>query len=132
MNEVRLRESLADLGDALKRLGEVLGEPLDAKGYMADAAIQRFEFSMELFWKTLKHLLAFHGKEVVLPMDSLRQAYKAGWIDNEEIWLGMMRDRNMTSHIYNKALAEEIFGRIQTYFPEMMKTYDFIRALPRR
>jgi predicted transcriptional regulator len=41
-----------DLRAALERLGEALHEP--KTDIVRDAAIQRFEFSFELFWKTLK------------------------------------------------------------------------------
>jgi len=129
MNDTRWRESLANLGEALDRLGEVLEEPVDAKEYVIDATIQRFEFTVELFWKTLKHLIALHGKEVALPLDALRQAYAAGWIDNEALWIGMMRDRNLTSHIYKKELVREIYGRISEYYPEMRRAYISIRDL---
>jgi hypothetical protein len=34
MNDTRWRESLANLGEALDRLGEVLEEPVDVNSYM--------------------------------------------------------------------------------------------------
>jgi len=127
VTEDRWRESLSYLGEALDRLGEVLEESPDAANYVIDATIQRFELTIELFWKTPKHLLARYGRDVTLPLDALRQAYAAGWIDNEEIWLGMMRDRNLTSHTYRKELALEIYGRIREYYPEMRWAYIGIR-----
>lgn len=32
---------------------------------------------------------------------------------NEQIFLDMLEDRNLTSHIYNSDMAKEIFGRIK-------------------
>jgi nucleotidyltransferase substrate binding protein (TIGR01987 family) len=69
------------------------------------------------------------GREVALPLDALRLAYAAGWIDNEELWIGMMRDRNLTSHAYKKELALEIYGRIRAYYPEMRQAFVSIRDL---
>ncbi len=128
MNDARWRRSLASLGLALERLEEVLREPVEKNAFLADAAIQRFEFTIELFWKTLKHLLALRGQESALPLDILRQAYAAGWLDDEEQWLSMMRDRNLTSHTYNQDLAREICGRIKVYGPALRRAYDSLRA----
>ena len=43
---------LALLESAIGRLEDVLRQPYDE--YMRDSAIQRFEFTFELFWKALK------------------------------------------------------------------------------
>jgi predicted nucleotidyltransferase len=44
-------------------------------------------------------------------------------IDDEEIWLTMLKDRNQTSHTYEEELATQIYHHIQTYYPVMQKTY---------
>lgn len=128
MNDIRWQQSLQSLGDALNRLEDVLKEPLDVHDFLLDAAVQRFEFTIELFWKTLKHLLALKGKKVNLPKDILQEAYASGWIDNETLWLRMLQDRNQTSHTYKHELALEIYERVETYYPEMRKTYTFLRT----
>jgi len=74
----RWQISFSQLGNALQRLGEVSREPLDKNDYVLDATIQRFEFCVELYWKTLKHLLAKEGVDVVLPKECLQKAYAAG------------------------------------------------------
>ncbi len=56
MSEARLRQSVENLGRALERLDEALAVPLD-NPLAIDGTIQRFEFALELFWKTLKRLL---------------------------------------------------------------------------
>ncbi|MCK4499889.1 nucleotidyltransferase substrate binding protein, partial [Candidatus Babeliales bacterium] len=45
------------------------------------------------------------------------------WIDNEKLWLEMMSDRNMTSHIYKHEMALQIYRNIEKYYPEMKNTY---------
>ncbi|MGA8164134.1 MAG: HI0074 family nucleotidyltransferase substrate-binding subunit [Waddliaceae bacterium] len=126
MSDIRWQQSLTSLGDALERLNEALSEPLDKNDFMLDATIQRFEFSVELFWKTLKHLLASKGRKVNLPKEILQEAYASGWLDNESLWIEMLRDRNQTSHTYRHELALEIYQRIKHYYPAMRKTYRFL------
>ena len=127
MTDQRFNNSLGKLSNALDRLAEILDEPLDEKSYLLDATIQRYEFCIELTWKTLKHLIALKGKEVTFPKECLQYAYKAGWIVNEELWLKMLKDRNLTSHTYEETTAMEIYQHIKTYYPAMRTLFETIK-----
>ena len=133
MNDKRWKTSFEKLGKALLRLEEVLNEPLDKEEFVLDATIQRFEFSVELFWKALKHLLQREGVEKELPREILQEAYRAGWIENEETWIRMLRDRNLTSHTYEQERALLIYDHIQDYFPLMKQAYTYLEqnVIPR-
>jgi nucleotidyltransferase substrate binding protein (TIGR01987 family) len=111
---------------SLKRLLEAI-EAKPATTLMRDGMIQRFEFTIELFWKVLKSRLAAKGVEKTLPLDVLKEAYAAKWLrGNEEDWLRMWKDRNLTSHTYQEALAIEIAARIPKHFLLLQESYDFI------
>jgi nucleotidyltransferase substrate binding protein (TIGR01987 family) len=125
MNE-KPNQSLTNLGAALERLAEALQEPTENK-LAVDGTIQRFEFVIELYWKTLKRLLTWEGIQTQTPREALQQAYQAGWLADETAWLQMLRDRNQTSHLYNEAMAREIYEHIKQYFPEMERTYQFLQ-----
>jgi nucleotidyltransferase substrate binding protein (TIGR01987 family) len=120
MSEAKLRQSVGNLGRVLDRLEEAPAVPLD-QPLAIDGTIQRFEFALELFWKTLKRLLETKGRQVSLPRDVLKYAYAEGWLDDEARWLQMLRDRNETSHIYDEETARRIYGHIKDNFPEMRK-----------
>ncbi len=122
--EVRKADiSLEKLGRALKRLKTSLDAPLDEEGMIRDSCIQRFEFVMELYWKTFKHLLEEEGVEIVLPKQALQKAYQAKWIEDEKLWLNMLVDRNQTSHSYNEDIAQEIYEHLHSYYPALKQTY---------
>jgi len=89
-----------------------------------DATIQRFEFTFELFWKTMKTFLNQKGVEVNYPKDVLKEAYASHFLEDEAIWLGIIKDRNLTSHTYDEALADEIFNRIKLYVPVFRQAFD--------
>jgi predicted nucleotidyltransferase len=74
------------LGKALDRLEEALGQPLE-NPLAVDATIQRFEFTIELFWKALKRCLDFEGIDTSTPRGALQQAYQVGWLEDESKWL---------------------------------------------
>ena len=125
MSEAKLGQSIENLERALERLEEALAVSLD-NPLAIDGTIQRFEFALELTWKTLRRLLEVKGRSISLPRDALKEAYAAGWLDDEDKWLEMLRDRNETSQIYNEEMARRIYNNIKTNFPEMRKAYRAI------
>lgn len=92
-----------------------------------DATIQRFEFCVELFWKTLRRQLEYEGVESRSPREALKHAYQQRWLRAETVWLDMLDDRNRTSHLYDQQMAEEIYQHIITYYDELAFTYAFLR-----
>ncbi len=54
--------------------------------------------------------------------DTLRQAFQVGLIAEGEIWMEMVKSRNLTSHTYNQETAESIEEDvIETYYPLLKK-----------
>ena len=93
-----------------------------------DGVIQRLEFTFELLWKTLKIILEYKGIEVRSPRSAIKEAFKAGLIEDDEILLDMLEDRNLSSHIYSEEIAEQIFKRIEkAYVPAMEKLLAILK-----
>ena len=95
---------------------------------VVDACIQRFEFCIELTWKTLKKCLAIEGIEANTPRECIQQAYSIHWLDDETVWLSMLRDRNLTSHTYKEDLALEIYHRLPEHLHAMMTLYRLLTS----
>jgi nucleotidyltransferase substrate binding protein (TIGR01987 family) len=127
MNDRTLKQLFEDLARSLDRLGEALGVPEDAP-LAIDGTIQRFEFTFELFWKVVRRLLAREGIEANSPKAVLQQAYRLGWLDDEERWLRILTDRNLTSHTYQEPLALEIYRRTSAHHASMHAAFDKLRA----
>lgn len=119
-----LQLSYEQLGKALHALSISIKKPADPDRTHIDATIQRFEFTIELYWKTLKKILATRGEIADYPKDILKASYKGHLIDDESIWLHMINDRNLTSHTYNEKLADEIYLRITNYYPILQSSYE--------
>lgn len=83
-----------------------------------DGLIQRFEFTVELAWKSLKEYMEDQG--VVLAVSSprgiLKEAYAIGAISCADTWNQILTARNTTSHLYDEATAVSIAGQISTDF----------------
>lgn len=121
-------ESFLDLSEALEKLQEIINEPENKVTYVRDAAIQRFEFCIELFWKVLKKICILEGISVNSPRSTLQAAYKINLISNEKLWLDMLEDRNLTSHTYKQPLAKEIYKNIKAYYHIMLETFIIIKT----
>lgn len=124
MNEIFWRDYFETLGSAISRLSEVINHPeIDQNDFMRDATIQRFEFVMELFWKMLKKILIYEKIDCTTPRDAISKSFQFRLIDDEELWLKMLDDRNSTSHVYKQEEAKRIFQNIKLYLPIFEVTY---------
>jgi len=128
MTVAQIQESFEKTGKALAALKVMLDKPMDKDRGNIDASIQRFEFSIELFWKLLRQILVFKGQQAFYPKDVLREAYAGKLINHNVIWLKMLEDRNITPHTYNQELADAIYKRLPGYYDEMHTTFDVLYA----
>ena len=92
--------------------------------------IQFFEVSFELGWKCLGDHLESEGYTLVSPKQILRQAFQSGLIEDGELWLQALEDRNLTTHTYDEQKSKEIEGIIRTqYFTLLEKLTDTLARL---
>lgn len=83
-----------------------------------DGLIQRFEFTTELAWKSIKEYLEDQGASMAIasPRAVLKEAFSMGIIDDEDIWNKILQSRNLTSHIYDEETAIIIANQIVNEF----------------
>ena len=119
----RTTERLTQLTSAITRLEEAIAEYAQAGlSSSRDGVIQRFEFCAELAWKAARdYLLAEGYTEINSPKAVMRTAFSDGLIDDEAGWLALLNARNLTSHLYDEAAAEEIFSAIQTKYRRLFR-----------
>ncbi len=113
MSKERFIERQTDVRESAARLAEAVAQP--ESDLIRDATIQRFEFTFEVLWKTLKLYLERQGHECGGPRPTLKKAFAENLIrtpEEADIWLRMLEDRNLTSHAYDEGLATRIYGNI--------------------
>jgi nucleotidyltransferase substrate binding protein (TIGR01987 family) len=93
--------------------------------------IQGFEFTHELAWSLLKDYLTHQGiAGIVGSRDATRLAFLNGLISDGEIWMGMIRSRNQSSHTYNieqaQAIARDV---IVLFYPAFSALNERFKAL---
>ena len=92
--------------------------------YIYDAAFLRFKLVLESFWKLLKKILAYEEIDSTTPRDVMSKAFQFYMIDDEKMWLKMLKDRNNNLHIYDYKYIEKVFENIKLYLPILEKTYN--------
>jgi nucleotidyltransferase substrate binding protein (TIGR01987 family) len=95
-----------------------------------EGLIKRFEFTLELAWKTLKDKMQEDGVIIdkISPKYILKLAYNNKYISNIEIWLMMINDRNLMSYTYNFNDFNKVLTALQsTYYAHFEELYiDFM------
>lgn len=83
-----------------------------------EGIIQRFEYTWELAWKTIKDYLDFTGVIVAeaTPRSVLKAAYAAGVVAHGDDWMDALDARNKMSHTYNFKVFEQVIADIKKRF----------------
>ena len=122
---VVLMELLSNKVENLRKVVERLSEGIlelqaNQSSIVRDGIIQRFEFTTELAWKATREYLMDQGfVDINSPKSVMKEAFSYGLITDDKIWVQLLNDRNLTSHIYKEEIADEICERIiKTYFQE--------------
>lgn len=67
-----------------------------------EGMVQRFEYTFELAWKTLKDFLEAKNIVAKFPRDVIKQAFHYEIIKDGEVWMDMLENLNLLSHTYNE------------------------------
>ncbi len=124
------KQSLLNCEKALQKLNEFLAVTQHLnKDYTQAAVIQAFEFTFEVFRKTFQKIGRSEGIAIGSPKSAFSFAYQSGLIEDENIWLDLLNDRNMTTHSYHEIIAQKIFSNIkEKYVFVFQKAYQILFA----
>jgi len=127
-NENRWRQRFQNFSHAYALFVEIIEDhdvqqlsDLEKEGF-----IQRFEYTFELAWKTLKDYLEDSGFEVKSPKETIRQAFHNEYITDGEVWMQALEARNRTSHTYNKeVLNNTVDFLVNDFYPTLRDMYFY-------
>lgn len=89
-----------------------------------EGAAQRFDYTWELAWKTLKDVLEADGVHLatITPAATLKAAFAAGLIADADGWLAALDARNKLAHVYSAAAFSDITDAIEARFLALFET----------
>lgn len=110
-----------DFQKAITRLEEVL--KLKKTDVVRDSGIKRFELCFDLAWKVIKFYAQREGKECFSPRDCFKTAFQLHLIEYDEMWLKVIDDRNLTTHLYKEEYADKVYERLPQYLELFKKLF---------
>lgn len=115
-DDIRWKQRFANFKKAYAQLEKAVQKP-HLSELEQEGLIQRFEYTYELAWNTLKDYLEYAGvHDMVGSRSAIQEAFKRGLIADGYVWMDMFKDRNKTSHTYNKDTAEAIVHNIRSKY----------------
>jgi nucleotidyltransferase substrate binding protein (TIGR01987 family) len=127
--EIRWKQRFVNFEKAFFQLSKGVEKQSDLDDIGKEGLIQRFEYTLELAWKTLKDLLESERIIVKSPAETIKHAFRMGIIDNGELWIQMLDDRNLMAHTYDELNFNSALRNIkEKYFAEIKKLYEYFRS----
>ena len=126
---IRWKQRFDNFQRAFFRLQEAM-EKTDLNELERNGLVQRFEFSLELCWKTIKDFLEYEGLDFKpTPKETIREAFKAELVTNARELINALDMRNELSHDYNGDKFSKYEQRFrQETFPAIKAVYDTFKS----
>ena len=122
---------MVEFSRALARLQEVVVMP--KTDIVRDSAIQRFEFTLDVAWKTVKAFLEEQkGIVCTSPKDCFREAYRQGIIEYDDAWMTFVDMRNETAHLYKEAKADYVYSQLPTVVQHLVVLHSALGKPPQK
>jgi len=94
-----------------------------------EGLIQRFEYTFELAWKTLKDYLEYQQVAVSFPREVIKAGFHHGLIQDGEIWMNMLEKRNLLAHTYDEERVHTAIAMIKDgYYEAISQLYRDLGA----
>lgn len=124
-------KSLERAINVYEKEGKTHAETTDLMLTLQAGVIQNFEFTYELSWKFIKRWLEENISTVAVDGVTRRELFRQGaenkLIVDVEKWMDFHKSRNFTSHIYDLAIAKEVFASSTEFLPyakELLKRLE--------
>jgi nucleotidyltransferase substrate binding protein (TIGR01987 family) len=125
---IRWKQRFENFEKAFLQLEEAMGQFDSLDDLSKEGLVQRFEYTFELAWKTLKDYLESEGIISQSPREVLKQSFHVNVLNNGEIWIDMLEKRNLLAHTYDQDNFNLALHYIKkSYFPEINHLYEFFR-----
>jgi len=123
--DVRWIQRLSNYSKALRQLSAAvkLADERELSDLEKQGLVQAFEFTHELAWRVIEDLYANQGESGLQgSRDAVRMAFRRGLINSGDIWMDMIKSRNLTSHTYDEKTVDAIVDVVRgEYFEEFRK-----------
>jgi nucleotidyltransferase substrate binding protein (TIGR01987 family) len=127
-DDIRWKQRFQNFDRSFVLLREALEDNRPLSMLEKEGVIQRFEYSDDLAWKTLKDYLETGGVVInpLTPRQVIKEAFAARIISDGKVWINMLDHRNLLSHTYDSSVFEVAVKAIaEHYLPAMARLHEF-------
>ena len=116
---IRFTQRFSNLKRAFFQLSQAVERSNELSELEKEGLIQRFEYTFELIWKTLKDYLETQEVEAKFPREVVKQAFYYEIIKDGDLWMEMLEKRNLMAHTYDEEQLISVYHSIVTkYYQE--------------
>jgi nucleotidyltransferase substrate binding protein (TIGR01987 family) len=128
MNLNQLRDALARLGEMLQQYEAKESQPPLLRDAIEESLLQRFEYSLEVAWKSTKrYLVEVQGYDQAMgPKMVLRIAGELNLLDTA-VWLTYLTARQAIAHDYSEAKAEAVLPLVADFYAATQRLYQTLQ-----
>jgi nucleotidyltransferase substrate binding protein (TIGR01987 family) len=130
--DIRWKQRFQNFDRAFLLLKDALKNgPAGLSALEKEGVIQRFEYTFELAWKTLKDAMEEDGMTIspLTPRQVLKDAFNAKILPDGQLWIDMLEHRNLLSHTYDAAVFEKVVNVIhQRYLKALQALQDWLKS----
>lgn len=134
-NDVRWKQRFENFERAFRLLREAFAKgPDEMSDLEKEGAIQRFEYTFELAWKTLMDYLIYSGVafDQITPRSVIKEAFAAKILMDGQVWIDMLEQRNLMSHTYDDESFKIVFNSIsRSYLTAIEQVFTWLRQRAR-
>lgn len=128
--DIRWKQRFQNFKKAFNQLRVAVNQYPDLNDMEKEGMVQRFEYTFELAWKTLKDYLESREVEAKFPRDVIKLAFQYEIIKDGETWMDMLERRNEISHTYNETYFQNVVKLITgPYFQAISQLLDRLESL---
>jgi nucleotidyltransferase substrate binding protein (TIGR01987 family) len=125
--DMRWKQRFQNFQKAYEQLSDAVSRIDTLSVLEKEGMVQRFEYTFELAWKTLKDFLEAKNVDARYPREVIKKAFEYEILEDGWIWLEMLEQRNLMTHTY----SEEIFAKaVQLicgkYYQAIARVYGFL------
>jgi nucleotidyltransferase substrate binding protein (TIGR01987 family) len=125
--EVRWRQRFENFDKAYRQLHSAVSDFENLNLLEKEGLIQRFEYTFELAWKTLKDYLESKEVDAKFPRDVIKASFHYEFIREGEVWMDMLENRNLLFHTYNEVKFNLAINKIkEEYYAAIAQVHSFL------
>lgn len=127
--QIRWRQRFQNFEKAYKQFNTAIIDFPKLSTLEKEGLIQRFEYTFELAWKTLKDYLEAQEVPANFPREVIKLAFHYNLIQDGEVWMDMLEKRNLMAHTYNEARFNLAIKKItDEYYTAITQVYKDLGA----